>query len=342
VAGGPLLWLARQVITVREIDPADPQLFDPWYDALRAGAVADREAAIVPSRDALADSLRTPNPLKSRLAVAAFDGAEVVGALLFEFWLETNLDSVAVEIEVPPSHRRRGIGTALWGWASSRAAAENRTIFQVELAVPDGHTTETWPGAIFARGLGFSVQHVEDHLVVPLPWTGSVPVEPLEGYELISWSGPCPEEHLQAFADLRTAMGQDLPTGGMTKDAMVWDVDTLRTLEERVARNYLSLLTLARTLDGRPAGYTVIYLPHSDPSTAQQLDTLVLREHRGHKLGTHLKLANLEFLAAHPERKWLHTWTAETNTAMQKINNRFGFRAVEKQVECEFSSRRPD
>jgi GNAT superfamily N-acetyltransferase len=341
VAGDVRGWLARQVITVRELDPADSELFDSWYDVFRAGATADREAALVASHEALALSLLDPSPLKRRLLVGAFDGEQLVGAMLFEYWLETNLESVDVEIDVPPAHRRRGIATALWGWARSRAAADERTIFQCELGIPDGFTTETWPGSIFAARLGFTVEHVEDHLVVSLPWTVSVPVEPLEGYELTSWAGPCPEEHLQAYADLRTAMGQDVPTGGMTKNAMVWDVETLRAQEDRVAKSYVSLLTLARTTDGRPAGYTVMFLPHADPDTAQQLDTLVLREHRGHNLGAHLKLANLELLAPHPERKWLHTWTAKSNTAMQKVNARFGFRAVEDSVECELKVPQP-
>jgi hypothetical protein len=211
------------VITVREIDPADVELFASWYDVLRAGVTADRPAAIVVSHDAMAFSLRTPSPLKRRLAVVAFEGAEVVGAMLFEFWLESNLDSVEVEINVPPASRRQGIATALWGWARSRAAAEKRTIFQCELGVPDGFTTQTWPGSIFAAKLGFTIEHIEDHLVVPLPYDGSVPTEPLEGYELTSWAGVCPEEHLQAFADLRTAMDRDVPTGGMTREPAPWD-----------------------------------------------------------------------------------------------------------------------
>ncbi|HEY0474198.1 MAG TPA: GNAT family N-acetyltransferase [Kribbella sp.] len=330
------------MITVREIDPADSDAFDSWYDVFRAGATADREAALVSSHDALAYSLRNPNPLKTRLPVAAFDGDQVVGAMLFEFWLQDNPDSVDVEIDVPPAHRRRGIATALWGWARSHAASVRRTIFQCELAVPAGFTTETWPGSLFAAKLGFSVEHVEDHLVVPLPWVGSVQVEPLQGYELISWAGPSPEEHLQAFADLRTAMDQDVPTGGMTRENTPWDVDKLRTQEERVDQTYLSVLTMARTTDGRPAGYTVIYLPRTDPENAQQLDTLVLRDHRGHNLGAHLKLANLEQLGKHQgERKWLHTWTARSNTAMQKVNARFGFRAVEENVECELKVPQP-
>ncbi|GAA0963263.1 hypothetical protein GCM10009554_82320 [Kribbella koreensis] len=324
------------MITVREIDPHDEQAFDAWYAVLRAGAVADREVPLVFSHQATANSLRSDNPIKTRLPVAAFDGERVVGAMLFEYYLKNDLDAVIVEIDVLPAERRQGIGTALWGWARSKAASLGRTIYQAELAVPDGFTPETWPGSLFAAKLGFVVEHVEDHLVVPLPYEHRVELEPLEGYELISWAGPCPEEYLPVYADLRSAMARDVPIGGMSREPKVWTADELRQLEERTARSYQALVVLARTLDGRPAGYTVMYLPLTDPDNVQQLDTLVLRDDRGHNLGAHLKAANLAQLAEHrTTQKWLHTWTAETNGAMQKVNARFGFVAREKNVECE-------
>ncbi|MEV6417705.1 GNAT family N-acetyltransferase [Kribbella sp. NPDC051718] len=324
------------MITVREVDPHDEAAFDAWYDVLRAGAVADREVPLVFSREATASSMRHPNKLKSRHPVAAYDGERIVGAMLFEYLLTTNLDSVAVEIDVPPAERRRGVGTALWGWARARAAELGRTVYQAELAIPDGFTTETWPGCLFVAGLGFVLEHVEDHLVRPLPYQPQFELEPLEGYELISWTGACPEELLPLYAELRTAMSADVPTGGMTREPKVWTVQELREQEERILRSYLPLLVLARTLDGRPAGYTMLYLPLTDPDNALQEDTLVLRDHRGHNLGAHLKAANFEQLAKHQTtHQWLHTWTAETNIAMQKVNARFGFVPREKNAEYE-------
>src|SRR4051812_44245708 len=115
--------LALGVITVREIDPHDEAAFDAWYAVLRAGAVADREVPLVFSHEATANSLRSDNPIKTRLPVAAYDGERVVGAMLFEYYLKTDLDAVMVEIDVLPAERRQGIGTALWGWARAKAAA---------------------------------------------------------------------------------------------------------------------------------------------------------------------------------------------------------------------------
>jgi len=78
----PLFGWVGRVIIVREIDPADLALFDEWYDALRAGAVAGREAALVVGREALGYSLRNPGPLKRRIAVGAFEDDRVLGAML--------------------------------------------------------------------------------------------------------------------------------------------------------------------------------------------------------------------------------------------------------------------
>ena len=154
---------------MREIDPADLALFDEWYDAFRAGAVAGREAALVTGPEALGYSLRNPSPLKQRIVVGAFEDDRVLGTMLFEYRLNDNLDTVEVEIDVPPAHRRRGIGTALWQWAATRAAQLGRTIVQAEVAVPAAGS----PGAAFAARLGFQVEHVEEHLVVPLPYDPS-------------------------------------------------------------------------------------------------------------------------------------------------------------------------
>jgi GNAT superfamily N-acetyltransferase len=330
------------MITVREIDPSDGPLFDARYEALRDGATADRSAAIISTHQAMAYSLRNPGPGKTRLPVAAFDGDRLVGAMLFELPRRENLDVVELEIDVPPACRRRGVGTALWEWATARAAVEGRTIFQTEISVPVGFTPQTWPGSVFAHRLGFVSENIEDHLVVPLPYDGNrlaqlrrdAPV--LDGYRLVSWAGRCPEDRLQEFADLHTAMERDVPTGGMTWEAPVWDVERLRTTDERTDQNHLALVTMAQTLDGQPAGYTLIYVPRSDPDHVYQDDTLVLREHRGHGLGVRLKLANLDQLAEHlGGRRWLHTWTALSNGPMQKVNARFGFRAVEQLHDCE-------
>ena len=61
----------------------------------------------------------------------------------------------------------------------------------------------------------------------------------------------------------------------------------------------------------------------------QQLDTLVLAEHRGHRLGMLLKVANLRALQASGSAPSLvSTFNAEENRHMLNVNEAIGFRPV--------------
>ena len=62
---------------------------------------------------------------------------------------------------------------------------------------------------------------------------------------------------------------------------------------------------------------------------AHQWGTLVHPEHRGHRLGAALKVANLKTLIERqPEVARVVTTNAETNAWMVAINDRLGFRPV--------------
>ena len=59
------------------------------------------------------------------------------------------------------------------------------------------------------------------------------------------------------------------------------------------------------------------------------MGTLVRRDHRGHRLGTAVKIANLRALQqARPEATEVKTQNAETNAWMVGINVRLGFGPV--------------
>lgn len=339
------MWLSRGVVEVREVQPADEVGLARWHAALTAGALAGRTAATVSSLGAMRASLGSPSPVRRRLAVGAWEGRECVGALLLELPLRTDLTTAEAEIDVPVEHRGAGVGDSLWRWALERASAEGRSVLQAEVAVPEGQSLESWPGARFARARGFGLANVEDHLVADLPfdtdrlaWLEAAALE--DGYRVEAWQGRCPEPYVAAWAELRTAMSVDVPTGELTREAVATTMQDVRTSEERMERSFVLLHALALDAAGVPVGYSSVFLPRDDPEHALQDDTLVLRADRGHGLGARLKAANLRGLAAllpaaRLRRRWLHTYTAKGNVAMQTVNARFGFRRVEVLHELE-------
>ena len=72
------------------------------------------------------------------------------------------------------------------------------------------------------------------------------------------------------------------------------------------------------------------------PTYAWQDDTLVMPDHRGHRLGAALKAVNYADLPG--DVRVVHTWTAPSNAAMHHTNTALGFRVVEHMHEMEAAS----
>ena len=63
---------------------------------------------------------------------------------------------------------------------------------------------------------------------------------------------------------------------------------------------------------------------------AWQQITIVDPDHRGHRLGTIVKIENLRYtLAAEPALRYIDTWNAAANDHMISINELMGFRPVD-------------
>jgi len=290
---------------IRVMDPHDDGLFQAWYAAMHAGATAGREVPKVVTYEALSASLRTPTARKKRTAYGAFVDCTIVGTAMLDLPMK-----------------------------------ENRHLAEVN--VPARFAVDDWPGSRFALGHAFVSEHEEDHLVLDLPADPDV-VERLTGaiamhhraYNLRTWTGTCPEELVDAYAFMQTAMGQDVPIGNLDYTPPTLNADRIRLNDERMAaQGYTSITTVARHAAGELAGYSLMFVDSNDPSGVSQDDTLVMRAHRGHRLGVALKLANLGVLTRdYPERRMVHTWTAGVNGPMQHINKEFGFRKVEQMHE---------
>ncbi len=123
----------------------------------------------------------------------------------------------------------------------------------------------------------------------------------------------------------------EAPIGDLDYEPERWDVARLREEEERARLQGRTLFTSAALApDGRLAGHTQLAFSRHRPHRASQWDTLVVRAHRGHRLGLALKVANLRALAAaQPQVERVDTWNAEQNGPMISVNEALGFEIVE-------------
>ena len=109
---------------------------------------------------------------------------------------------------------------------------------------------------------------------------------------------------------------------------MVFDGGILREAEDvAIAQGRRTVVTAVEHLaSGQLVGLTTISVLALRPDVVFQDDTVVLREHRGNKLGLLIKVANMERLSEQfPDARVLYTWNAPENRYLLKVNLQLGF-----------------
>jgi GNAT superfamily N-acetyltransferase len=130
------------------------------------------------------------------------------------------------------------------------------------------------------------------------------------------------------MAHLYTRMSTDAPSAGLEEPEDTWTAERVAAEDDRRRADPRTLLTVAveHLPTGRLIGYSALSVPAETERAVGQEDTLVLREHRGHRLGMLLKVANLaylhEVLPGHPS---VVTFNAEENRHMLQVNEDLGF-----------------
>ncbi|MEV5497036.1 GNAT family N-acetyltransferase [Nonomuraea fuscirosea] len=227
-------------------------------------------------------------------------------------------------LAVRPEHQGHGHGSALFEHALDRLRAHGRSLLLTDTPVAG-------PGTPFARARGMTVGHVRARNVLDLrtaDWTALRAMCPqVEGYSLESWIGPATPGLLPDLAAVMAGMN-DAPRDGDVGD-IDYGIDRVRAYEERITDGDETCYTTIarRDRDGAPAGYTRIFVSTDHTGGwADQGDTTVSREHRGHRLGLALKLANLFLMREHePAIERVITWNATSNAHMLAINEAMGF-----------------
>ena len=155
-------------------------------------------------------------------------------------------------------------------------------------------------------------------------------------YEILSSVDGIPDEWLSGRAELARWMSVDVPLGGLDYQAERWDEARVRRSHELArAQRRRTFESIARhRATGELVGYTTLHAPAHTPRQALQWDTLVRDDHRGHRLGLALKIANLRALRAElPAVERISTWNAQENGPMLRVNRDLGFEVVGSDTE---------
>jgi GNAT superfamily N-acetyltransferase len=254
-----------------------------------------------------------------------------------------------VAVEVLAGFRHHGIGSALYERVETAALAAGRRVLQCyvvqgvstsvdRLLAPTGFgsvpTDSDVTRFLLARGFGLEQVARMSRLRLPVDrhamrrrFALSIAATGAD-YRVIHWSGRTPEGRLQQVAELRARLATDAPQAGLEPGTARWTADRVRAEDDARAASAVEALTaLAEHVpSGDAAGYTELRVPRDLERPAVQGDTIVTQEHRGHRLGMVLKIANLLRLDdERPGHPSVITFTAEENRHMLAINDRLGF-----------------
>lgn len=328
------------MVTIRRLNPYDDAEFAAFHAAYAAANDFERSHTDTFPLAEFVIPFRRESVESERYGLIAQDGDALVGVAVIDLPLTDNRELVEAYVYVPPEHRRHGVGSALARQVAVDTRQRGRTSW---LCLVSGRGYDqpgdtVIPGEAFAAALGLTMRQREVQRRLPLP----VPADRLDelaeeaarkhgDYRLERWVEACPDDYVEAYCALKTAMVDEMPTGEMEIEPERWDAERLRDFEASyLAQDRTRHVYVAIAPDGSIAGHTELVVPKHDPQVVYQWDTLVLPAHRGHRLGLALKVANLAWVQAeHPERTAVRTWNAESNNPMIAVNEAMGFEPVE-------------
>ncbi|KZE91092.1 GNAT family N-acetyltransferase [Microbacterium sp. TNHR37B] len=293
-----------------------------------------------------------PNPDERRFMWIVVASGEVVGRVGVDLPQEQGSRSAFWLIELLRSHQGRGIGTAAYALVERTAREHGRSVLQSwafhahdtsdageRLQPPTGFgTIPVDRAARFFLANGYTLEQVERRSDLDLAASAETVDRLLvdaerasAGHRVVQWQAPTAAEHRDGYAWMKSRMSTDAPVAGLEIDEERWDADRVLRHEARWRDAGMTvLITAAQHIDsGRLVAFNELVIGSDLTRPTHQEDTLVLREHRGHRLGQLVKCAALRaWRDIAPSSPKVTTYNAEENRPMLDINEAIGFRPV--------------
>jgi GNAT superfamily N-acetyltransferase len=325
-----------------DFDRSDDRLMEQVWEVRERVEVDSR---VEPYRQSLAEfatQWRYAFPGERELSALAVTDGRVIGYAVVTMPERDNLSLCWTDVRVDPAERGQGVGSALLAWTEDRARLEGRPVIVSEAVVPVGERDEH-PARLFATRRGYSLASVEvvRRVLLPVPEARLDELEaavPARGdlYDVSVQVNGVPHQLRESLCAAMNRLGVDAPTGDIDYEEESWTpADYQDYLDHEADLGWSRLTALAvHRATGVVAAYNDLLLTKGDPGLVFQWGTLVLPEHRGHRLGMAVKVANLHALArVDPGRKTIRTCNDEQNPWMVRINEDLGFEKIEEMLE---------
>lgn len=316
-----------------------------WYVTYSAGGRHGKPHPMVWAFAEILAATAIDWPRRKLHHISAVVDGRVVAAGSISFPQLDHLVHAAVEVFVAPADRGRGYGSALLAHLEGMARAAGRHIIAAEVlhALDDPADAAGVPDAEFARrhGYKFGLGDVMRRLALPVSpdflTDLADSIAPAHaGYVITSHYGSGPADIAYKVSVLDASLTTEAPMGEMSYEAEAVDVESNRIGEQLLAAQRRSRIRTVAMWGQEVVGYCDTVRAEYDGNRVWQWGTQVHRDHRGHRLGLALKIANMRALAqAYPEADEILTFNAEVNTHMIAVNDQLGYVPVARLAEFE-------
>lgn len=287
-----------------------------------------------------------PDPDEIRLVWLIVDDGVVIGRAGLDLPMHPGSKTGFWLVELLRAHYGRGIASEAYERIERSAREHDRTILQswAEHPASDGPVLESPTGfgaipldraARFYQRHGYTLEQIERCSSLDLFASREVvdrlhaqAIAAADGYRVVQWRAPAPAEHAAGYAWMKSRMNTDAPAANLEFDEEVWDA-------ARVARHDATYTGSGRLLQvtaaqhvesGELCAFNELVIGKDRSAASHQEDTLVLKEHRGHRLGMLVKTAGLlSWRNVAPDSPRMITYNAEENRPMLDINEAIGF-----------------
>jgi GNAT superfamily N-acetyltransferase len=302
--------------------------------------IAPNAAQMLSSWQDTTDSLNT--------GFVARSGDQIVGMITISYAREEDANAAEIDLLVPECHWGNGVEDALLALAETEARAHGRSVLQIwTLHRPEethrmiaprtgwGRVPAT-PLSDLIEAQGYAFEQVErnselnlhtDLAPVRAALTDALAVAGTD-YRIREWMFPTPPELRDGFAAILARLSTDAPSGDMDFVAQQYDAERVVRREARLtsAGQAISVVAVEHVPSGELVAYNELMIGADRSGVTHQLGTLVSAHHRGHRLGTIVKCANLlRWRELMPLSPAVSTFNAEENRPMLSINEAIGF-----------------